>query len=300
MVPLRHAGYFGTPRAADYDYVNAANALRQFVALLPGGEDDYVEACRAYAGELYRRKLGDAGAHYFLDKTPENVLEWEFVTRVFPEARYLVLTRHPLAVFHSSASSFFLGDYERAWREYDLLAAYLPKIAAFLREAPVDTRVVRYEDVVRDPEGTMRGVLGWLGLDFEPAVVEFGDVPHEIARDADTVRGARHGRPTLVSLDGWKDALGADPAKAAVARRMLESLDAGVLETYGFSKDQVLAEIPGVAGRVPRPARWTSHRFKRQVYFAIRSIARRRGPRALLERLRFYVDVLLREHPLDG
>jgi Sulfotransferase family len=304
MVPLRHAGYFGKPREADYDHVNASNALRQFVALLPGGEDDYVEACRAYAGELYRRKLeaGRDGARYFLDKTPENTLEWEFVTRVFPDARYLVLTRHPLAVFHSSASSFFLGDYERAWREYDLLGTYLPKIAAFLREAPVDTRVVRYEDVVRDPEREMRAVLGWLGLDFEPAVVEFGTVAHEITRDADTARGARHGRPTGASLDAWVGALAADPAKAAVARRMIEALDAGDLETYGFPKAAVLAALPA-AGAAPAPARrprWTTHRFKRHVYFAVRRVARRRGPRALLERVRFYCDVLLREHPLDG
>jgi hypothetical protein len=33
-------------------------------------------------------------------------------------------------------------------------------------------RVVRYEDVVADPEGALRGIADWIGVGFDPAMLE--------------------------------------------------------------------------------------------------------------------------------
>ena len=69
------------------------------------GEEDYLDALRAYANTLYQRVLPSPDLH-FLDKTPENVRFWPFLLKLFPHARYIVLTRHPAAIMHSVATSF--------------------------------------------------------------------------------------------------------------------------------------------------------------------------------------------------
>ena len=172
LVPLRYAGYYGQPQKADYDTVNVSLAIREFVDRLPGGEQDYLSACRAYAGTMYEKTMATKPtARYFVEKTPPNVLEWPFVVKVFPAARYVVLVRHPLAVFHSVAETFFAGDYQLARRESDVLQQYVPRIAGFIREAPVEKMTVAYERLAQSPEPEARGILEMLGLEFEPAVV---------------------------------------------------------------------------------------------------------------------------------
>ena len=57
LTPLAHLGYFDKVEKAPYDSVLAAESVREFVADLPGGEQDYVDACRAYMDTLYGRML---------------------------------------------------------------------------------------------------------------------------------------------------------------------------------------------------------------------------------------------------
>jgi hypothetical protein len=116
LTPLAHLGYYETVDAAPFDHLRAADAARAFVADLPRGEQDYLDACRAYTDILYGRMLAarGKGKPCFLDKTPANALVLPFIAKLYPKARYVVLTRHPAAIFSSYANSFFNGDYENA------------------------------------------------------------------------------------------------------------------------------------------------------------------------------------------
>src|SRR2546426_9036749 len=53
LTPLAHLGYYDTVDAAPFDHLQAAQAAREFVADLPAGEHDYLDACRAYCDVLY-------------------------------------------------------------------------------------------------------------------------------------------------------------------------------------------------------------------------------------------------------
>jgi hypothetical protein len=136
LTPLAHLGYYDTVDAAPFDHLQAAQAMRDFVADLPRGEQDYLDACRAYTDILYGRMLAACGQGkpLFLDKTPANALVWPFITKLYPQARYIVLTRHPAAVFSSYANSFFDGDYDAARRFNPILNRYVPAMARLLRE----------------------------------------------------------------------------------------------------------------------------------------------------------------------
>ena len=133
---LAHLGFWNTVDKAPYDQLQAQDGTRDFVADLPNGEADYWDACRAYMDVLYGRMLTTASGdeRYFLDKTPANALVLPFMERVYPEAKYIVLTRHPAAIFASYANSFFDGDFKSALNFNPILSRYIPAMAKFLRE----------------------------------------------------------------------------------------------------------------------------------------------------------------------
>ncbi|HIA47752.1 MAG TPA: sulfotransferase [Candidatus Hydrogenedentes bacterium] len=94
----------------------------------------------------------NTGKSICLDKTPAYGLILPFMMKVFPDAKYVVLTRHPLATFSSFADSFFDGDYQIAQNYNPLLNRYVPALARFLRQSEVPFIHVRYEDLVEDPK----------------------------------------------------------------------------------------------------------------------------------------------------
>ena len=147
MTPLAYLGYFDTVEKAPYDHINAAQAMRDYVGELPGGEQDYLDALRAYSDTLYGRMLASSEKPktYFLDKTPAYALVLGFLSKVYPDAKYIVLTRHPLAVMSSYANSFFAGDWGEARRFNPIVERYVPAISKYLQDRPVNLHHVSYD-----------------------------------------------------------------------------------------------------------------------------------------------------------
>ena len=100
ITPIAHLGYFGKVQKAPYDQNNVEQAIREIVAELPRHEAGYLDALRAYTDSIYAQlmELAPAGKRLFLDKTPAYALVLPFLTKLYPQAKYVVLTRHPLAV----------------------------------------------------------------------------------------------------------------------------------------------------------------------------------------------------------
>jgi hypothetical protein len=298
--PLAHLGYFDTVEKAPYDQFQAADAMRALVAELRGGEQDYVDACRAYVDILYGRLLAarGGGKRFFLDKTPANALVLPFITRLYPQARYVVLTRHPAAVFSSFANSFFDGDYEAAHRFNPILERYVPAMARLLREASVPLVQVGYEQLVSDPEGEMRRVCGLLGLDFEPGMIEYGRQEFAGKGLGDPITVDRESRPVTTSVEKWAGELAADPAKLRLVRAMIDRLDPRDLETWGFPPATLFAPLEraaAVAGKqLPKPRGLDRFRFERKLLVWLRRDIQTSAFGRVVRRLRTLCDILLR------
>lgn len=295
--PLAHLGYYAAVERAPYDAINAAQAIREFVARLPQGERDYLDACRAYTDVLYGRALESSGRTRLLDKTPANALVLPFLTRLYPNARYLVLTRHPLAVLCSYADSFFEGDFEAALAFNDILGRYVPAVAAFLRQGQVPIHHLRYEDLVSAPEEHLRAVFAFLGLEDDPGAVDYGLREQPDGSYGDP-KVRHHTRPTTASRDRWFERLAGDEAALAVARRAVDPLDPADLALWGFQKDQLFAPVESAEGKRPRADwRWLtdSYRLRRKVFLFLRKDIRTSRLGKALRRVKYYCDVLLRE-----
>lgn len=298
LTPLAHLGYYAKVDKAPYDAVLAAEAQREFVAALPGGEQDYRDACRAYCDMLYGRMLGtQPGKQLFLDKTPAYALVLDFIARIYPDAKYVVLTRHPLAVFSSYAESFFNGDYAAAHAYNPLLERYVPAIAAFLRERPAPVYHVVYEQLVADPERVLGEIFAFLGVPNEPQAVEYGR--HEPVAEGlgDPIGVRQHSRPTTASIDKWAAEIATDPARLTLCREMIARLDPADLATWQHPIETLWQPLEA-AGAAPRPAkkRLDRYRLERMAIVRLRALVQRRPfLRKWLGTVRLGADVLLRE-----
>jgi len=298
LTPLAHLGFYANVERAPYDPVITRQAAHELVRMLPGGEEDYLAALRACSDTIYERLLGASGRALLLEKTPAYALVLDFVAKLYPKAKYLVLTRHPLAVWSSYVESFFDGDHEAAHRNNPLLERYVPAIARFLRERPVDLHHLRYERLVREPEAELRSVCAYLGIAFEPGMVEYGreaPAPQAAAGLGDPITVAKETRPTTKSVAKWATEMADRPGQLEQARAILERLADEDLETWGYPRATILAELDAVApsGR-RKPHAWNRYALERRLLVRLRKNIHRNAFGRLVRRVRFVTEVLLR------
>ena len=233
---------------------------------------------------------------FFLDKTPAYGLVLPFLTKLYPKAKYIVLTRHPLAITHSQAHSFFAGDYQAAWDTNPLAPQYVPAIASMMRDRKVEFVHVRYDDVVSDPESAMRKICSHLSIDFEQGTVDYGKQQHITKSYGDPMSVEKHQRPVTDSLEKWaKEAL-AKPEVMEIALRLRDELDDDDLRLWGYPKEEFLSALEGQeAARTSTPV-FNTYKIKRQIMLNMRrNVQQIAGLEQALRKMRYYCDVLLRE-----
>jgi tetratricopeptide (TPR) repeat protein len=134
----------------------------------------------ARLGADYLARVGDppAGKTHVVDKLPDNFVNLGLIRLILPEARILHVRRDPVDTCLSCYAKTFKAanlpyTYDQAelglfYRDYEALMAHwratLP--ASHLFE-------VEYEAVVDDLEGQARRIIGFLGLSWDPACLEF-------------------------------------------------------------------------------------------------------------------------------
>lgn len=294
MTPLAYLGYYDTVDKAPFDHINSAEAIRLFVDSLPNKEEDYLDALRSYCDTLYGRSLLPTGKRFFMDKTPAYALVMPFITKVYPAAKYVVLTRHPLAIFSSFANSFFDGDWARAHAFNPLVERYVPAIAKMLRERPVPLVHVKYEEVVASPEQHLERVFSYMGVENEPEAVNYGEKFQGKKGPGDPITVSQHARPVTDSLHKWAAELKNDDRKRALAEEMIARLDDADLEQWGWPRASVFDALEKAGGAVAPKTVLNGYTLQRKVMLALKKDIHTRPHGAVVKKLRYYCDVLLR------
>ena len=168
----------------DANDVQTANAL---VASLPSTQKN-AAAAYAYALAYLARTAGKRAA---CEQTPRNIFYAEKLLALYPDARMVHIVRDPRAVLASQKNRWQvrkLGGRNVPWTEViRLWINYHPwtmsrlwlrasQAAVALEDHP-RFRIVRFEDLVDDPESLLRDLCDWLGIDFQPdmlAVPQWG------------------------------------------------------------------------------------------------------------------------------
>lgn len=123
---------------------------------------------------LLHRSLERSGKRVLVEKTPSNVFVADRLHTAWPGARFIFLIRHPLMIARSWHAADPAGrPLERAV-EHTL--AYMEHLERARRRHPGIT--VRYEDLTADPATQTRRLCDFLGVGWEPAMVDYGRADH--------------------------------------------------------------------------------------------------------------------------
>lgn len=192
------------------------------------GEAGFPEVMQA----LYQSYAEACGKSCFGDKTPLHIQYLDLLEHAFPGAQYVHIVRDgrnaALSYDEMARRPRFswmfpqgLGDFAVRWRREVLGARRFGNTIAAGRYIEL-----RYEDLVREPEAKLRELTSFLGLGFEPVMLEYH-------RKVDGRRLLNHKRlaepPTLGGSD-WRKQM------RRVDMERFETLAGDLLEALGYER----------------------------------------------------------------
>ena len=145
--------------------------LAATAAALSQDRERYWQRVQEYFPERPRERL-------FVDKLPLNTLFLPLMARLFPTARFIFALRDPRDVVLSCfMQTFALNEAMRHFLSLEETADFYAAVMDVGRRSqaalPERMHTVRYESLVADTEGEARRLLEFLGLPWDPAVLDF-------------------------------------------------------------------------------------------------------------------------------
>lgn len=226
--------------SAEYGHVPASRAITEFARSMPEGEDDYLGELRTFVLSLYQ-KVSEGEGRYFLDKTPRYYFIAEDLFRLFPEGKFIFLWRDPLAVVASIVETWGRGRWNlERWR-HDLFDGVPALVAAYERHA--DSAVaLRFEDLVSDPEESLRSVFEYLEIPFDPEIINSFTGVRLDARMGDRLGTGKYGTLSTEPLDKWKRVM-TTAVRKRWCRSYLDRIGADRLAVMGYDLRTIQAQL---------------------------------------------------------
>ncbi|HDH08777.1 MAG TPA: sulfotransferase [Gammaproteobacteria bacterium] len=238
-------GFRSSGLEAEYNAQYAYLALKDFLGRIPEGEATYWKAARSMALSLYKQALEPSGKKYFLDKTPRYYFIIPELYHLFPEAKFVILLRNPLAVLSSIIEVNFGGDWRALLqkdRKHDILTAP-GLILNGIRQLGEKAAVVHYEQLVTEPEQTVRNLCQQLGLQFETEMLNYGGkVKFEGTTFVDPKSIYKHQHPVGNYLGKWVTRLDT-PQKFYIAKTYLTFVRKDPSESLGYCYDDLINKL---------------------------------------------------------
>jgi hypothetical protein len=201
------------------------------------------EELDAMLGELYDRLFmryaERHGKARWGEKTPLHTWHVDDMARLFPAAQFIGVIRHPSASVASNMRRFHLalGRTGTHWSRYT---------GEIVRQAARHGdrfALIRYEDLVVDPEPLLRELLEWLGEPWSDAVLQHHTIQSERGGRKRVEGRSRRDEPIDPSrIARWKETL-PRPQQRWLAERLARRA-----EFFGYAMDEPLPVAPLASG----------------------------------------------------
>jgi len=206
-------------------------------------DEEFDDRLRDFYAGLFERHALAQGKQRWGEKTPFHSRHIAEMATVFPDAVFVGIVRHPGAVVHSLMSKFHYG--------IDDAAAYWDSTNREILRRGLELgdrrfALLRYEDLVQQPESTLRELMDWLGESWSDDLLRHNDV--QAARGAPRISAGntRTRDPINPELaDRWAEELTAADLERLGART------GAVAGFLGYDTDRPGAHRPLVPARGP-------------------------------------------------
>jgi predicted Zn-dependent protease len=169
-------------------------------ALIDLKREDFVRLGETY---LVDTQVYRTGTPYFIDKMPNNFRHIGLIYLMLPNARIIDARREPMACCFSNLKQLFAQGQEFSYSIEDIARyyrTYLELMDHWDTALPGRILRVQHEDVIADLEGSVRRILDYCGLGFEPACLDF----HKTSRSVRTPSSEQVRQPIFRDgLDQW-------------------------------------------------------------------------------------------------
>jgi hypothetical protein len=122
---------------------------------------------------LLQREVQRRGKRFLVNKTPTDVFIADRIVECWPDARFLFLLRHPGSIVRSRAQARPQDSEER---HVEMVLRYATGLEQARAVHP--GLVVRYEELTTDPAGQLARVCEFLGVPYEPQMLDYGHFDH--------------------------------------------------------------------------------------------------------------------------
>jgi hypothetical protein len=202
-----------------------------------GGEaiEDLAATCQERIDATYERIAAETGAgqeRFFPEKS--NLRVSNIAAELYPDGREVFLVRD----FRDMVASVFAYDrkrgvagFGRASADSDVeyverLGGWVQSLARAWQRRRERSHLVRYEDLVRDPERSLSALLGYLGVDSSAATAR--SMVERLSEDIPELREHHTSESPQSSIGRWRTDL--DAEVAAVGERVFGP----ALELFGY------------------------------------------------------------------
>ncbi|MWV27230.1 tetratricopeptide repeat-containing sulfotransferase family protein [Aurantiacibacter rhizosphaerae] len=149
------------------------------------------------------------GAPFFIDKMPNNFRHIGLIHLILPNAKIIDARRAPMDCCFSGFKQLFAEGQEFTYGLNEIgryFADYVDLMQHWDEVLPGRVLRVQHEDVLDDPEGQIRRMLDYCGLDFEEACLNFHQTNRAVrTASSEQVRQPinRAGQGAWVPFDPW-------------------------------------------------------------------------------------------------
>jgi tetratricopeptide (TPR) repeat protein len=158
-------------------------------------------------GEKYLEdtRMFRTGKPFFIDKMPNNFRHLGLIHLILPNAKIIDARREPMACCFSNFKQLFAAGQEFTYSIEDIARyyrTYIKLMAHWHAVLPANVLQVQHEELVEDLENHVRRILDFVGLDFEPACLEF----YKTERSVRTASSEQVRQPIYKEgIDQWRN-----------------------------------------------------------------------------------------------
>lgn len=226
---------------AEYSHQLAHAALNDFLRELPNGRRDYLAAIGAVMNELYQKAAKGGRVRYFLDKTPRYALIANEIFEIFPDGKFIVLWRNPLAIIASMIETWGRGRWNVSAYEVDLFDGLANLIDSYQSHSE-KLLAIQYESFLQSPEIELSRISEYLSVKLDAELLKrFQQVQFAGAMGDPT--GIKNYREVDVApLEKWKATIN-NPLRKAWCRRYLRWLGEERLKIMGYGFNELSRDL---------------------------------------------------------
>jgi hypothetical protein len=138
----------------------------------------WLQRTAEYFASFHEEYARSRGKTRWADKSPLYALHVPYLVELFPDAKIIHIIRDVPDVALSHRKAFGYKSALNAPRKW---SRYIAAVRAAARDLPADQYLeVRYEQLVKDVEGTMRKVCDFVGEPWDDAVLDYQEKPHDV------------------------------------------------------------------------------------------------------------------------